>query len=98
MTITVSGDISIIKIETEKILKYKYPKIKVQLMWDVGKNDTIRQTGTISKSFRKYMNNYLENTIPRNYRKQPYWTLSKRPNCLYEILVLWSELRVTADN
>jgi hypothetical protein len=37
MTITISGDISVIKTETEKILKYKYLKIEVQLMWDVEK-------------------------------------------------------------
>jgi len=35
MTIAISGDINVIKIETEKILKYKYLTIEVQLMWDV---------------------------------------------------------------
>jgi hypothetical protein len=32
---SVSILISVIKIETEKILKYKYLTIEVQLMWDV---------------------------------------------------------------
>jgi len=31
-------------------------------------------TGTISKSFRKYVP-YQEITKLRNYRKQPYWAL-----------------------
>ena len=32
-------------------------------------------TGTISKSFRKYMSNIPGNMKSRKYRKQPYWAL-----------------------
>jgi hypothetical protein len=35
MTIAISGGIGVIKIETEKILKYQYLTIEVQLMWNV---------------------------------------------------------------
>jgi hypothetical protein len=35
----------------------------------------IGATGTISKSFRKYVSNIQEITKLRNYRKQPYWAL-----------------------
>jgi len=35
----------------------------------------IGATGTISKSFRKYMSNMAGKHKPRNYRKQPYWAL-----------------------
>ena len=35
MTIAISGGISVVKIETEKIVKYKYLTIEVQLMWNV---------------------------------------------------------------
>ena len=49
-----------IKKETGKILKYKDLTIEIQLMWIV-KTKVIPvitgATGTISKSFRKYMSN-----------------------------------------
>ena len=35
----------------------------------------IGATGTISKSFRKYMSNIPGKYKSRNYRKQPYWAL-----------------------
>ena len=35
----------------------------------------IGATGTISKSFRKYVSKYQEITKLKNYRKQPYWAL-----------------------
>jgi hypothetical protein len=37
----------------------------------------IGATGTISKSFRKYLSNIVESTTSRNYRKQPYCALHK---------------------
>ena len=98
MTIAISGDINVIKIETEKILKYKDLTIEVQLMWDVeGKWHHMGNRNHL-KIIQKIPEQLPGNTIPRNYRKQPHWTLFKRSSCLYEILVLWSELRVTADN
>jgi hypothetical protein len=57
---TISGDRNVIKKEPEKILKYKDLTIEIQRMWNV-KTDVIPviigATGTISKSFRKYLSN-----------------------------------------
>ena len=54
-----------IKKEAEKILKYKDPTTEIQRMWNV-KTKVIpvitAATGTISKSFRKYVSN-----IPGNH-------------------------------
>jgi len=70
--------IIIIIIEANKILKYKDLTIGIQRMWNV-KTKVIRviigTTGTISKSFRKYVSSIPENMKSRNYRKQPYWAL-----------------------
>jgi hypothetical protein len=44
-------------------------------MWNAKRNVMpviIRATGTISKSFRKYLNNILESETSRDYRQQPY--------------------------
>ena len=49
-----------IKKEAEKILKYKDLTIGIQHMWNVKTNVIsviIGATGTISKLFRKYLNN-----------------------------------------
>jgi len=48
----------VIKKEAEKILKYKDLKIEIQRMWNVKTKViplTTGVTGTISKSFRKYV-------------------------------------------
>jgi len=49
---------NVIKKEAEKILKYKDLTIEIQRMWNVKTKVIpviIRATGTISKSFRKYV-------------------------------------------
>ena len=49
-----------IKREAEKILRYKYLTIEIQRMWNVKPKVIpviIGATGTISKSFRKYVSN-----------------------------------------
>jgi hypothetical protein len=54
----------VIQKEAEKILKYKDLTIEIQRMWNVKTGVIpviIGATGTISKSFRKYVN-----TIPGN--------------------------------
>ena len=54
-----------IKKEAEKILKYKDLTIEIQLMWNVKTKMIpvkIAATGTISKTFRKYVSN-----IPGNH-------------------------------
>ena len=58
--VVISGDRNVIKKEAEKILKHKDLTIEIQRMWNV-KTKMISvitgATGTISKSFRKYVSN-----------------------------------------
>ena len=60
--VAISGDRTVIKKEAENILKYKDLTIEIQRMWNV-KTKVIPvitgATGTISKSFRKYVSNIL---------------------------------------
>jgi hypothetical protein len=58
--VAISGDRNVIKKEAKKILKYKDLTIEIQRMWSVKTKVipvTIGATGTISKSFRKYVSN-----------------------------------------
>ena len=56
----ISGNRNVFKKEAEKIIKYKDLTIEIQRMWNV-KTEVIPviigATGTISKSFRKYVSN-----------------------------------------
>ena len=55
-----SGDRNVIEKEAEKILKYKGLTIEIQRMWNAKTKVIpviIGATGTISKSFRKYVSN-----------------------------------------
>jgi len=71
--VAISGDGNVIKKEAEKILKYKDLTIEIQRMWNVKTKMIpviIGATGTISKSFRKYVSN-----IPGRYEvKEPHKT------------------------
>ena len=61
----ITGDRHVIKKEAEKILKYKDLTIEIQRMWNVKTSVIpviIGATGTISKSFRKYVSD-----IPGNH-------------------------------
>jgi len=63
--VAISGDRNVIKKDAEKILKYKDLTIEIQRMWNVKSkviSVIIEATGTISKSFRKYMSN-----VPGNH-------------------------------
>ena len=63
--VAISGDRNMIKKEAEKILKYKDLTIEIQRMWNIKTKVIpviIGATGTISKTFRKYVNN-----IPGNH-------------------------------
>jgi len=65
LDVAVSGDRIVIKIEADKILKYKGLAIAIQRMWKVKTRVIpviIGAIGTISKSFRKYVRN-----IPGNH-------------------------------
>ena len=67
-----------IRKEAEKILNFEALTREIQRMWIVKAKVIpviIGATGTISKSFRKYVSNIKENTNSRNSRKQPYWAL-----------------------
>ena len=58
--VAISGDRNVIKKEAEKIVKYKYLTIEIQRTWNVKTkviSVIIGATGTISKSFRKYVSN-----------------------------------------
>jgi len=57
---SLSGDRNVIKKEADKILKYIDLKTEIQRMWNVKTkviSVIIGATGTISKSFRKYVSN-----------------------------------------
>jgi len=77
--VAISGDRNVIKKETQKTLKYKGLTIDIQRMWNVKTKVIpviIWATGTISKSFRKYVSNIPgKNMKSRKHRKQPYWAL-----------------------
>jgi len=63
--VAISGDRNVIKKEAEKILNYKDLTIEIQCMWNVKTKVIaviIGATGTVSKSFRKYVSN-----IPGNH-------------------------------
>jgi hypothetical protein len=67
--VAISGDRNVIKKEAEKILKYKDLTIGIQRMWNVKTKVIpviISATGSISKSFRKYVSN-----IPGNHDVNP---------------------------
>jgi len=58
--VAISGDRNVIKKEAKKILKYKDLTIEIQRMWNVKTKVipvVIGATGTISRSFRKYVSN-----------------------------------------
>jgi hypothetical protein len=63
--VAISGDRNVIKKEAEKILKYKDLTIEIQRTWNIKTRVVpviIGVTGTISKSFRKYVS-----SIPGNH-------------------------------
>jgi hypothetical protein len=68
----------VIQKEAEKILRYKDLTIEIQRMWNVKTRVIpviIGVTGTISKSFRKYVSTIPGNHDLGNYRKLLYWAL-----------------------
>jgi len=65
MDVAISGDRNVIKKEAKKTLKYKDLTIEIQRMWNIKTKvipGIIGVTGTISKSFRKYVSN-----VPGNH-------------------------------
>jgi hypothetical protein len=70
--VAISRDRNVIKKEAEKILKYKDLTIEIRHMWNVKARVillVIGETGTISKSFRKYVSNIPGNHDVRELQK-----------------------------
>ena len=70
--VAILGDRSVIEKEAEKILKYKDLTIEIQRMWKVKTRVIpviIGATGTISKSFRKYIINMQGNHEVKELQK-----------------------------
>jgi hypothetical protein len=76
--VAISEDRNMIKKEAEKILKYKDLTIVIQRMWNVKTRmipAIIGATGTILKSFRKYVSNIPGNYDVRKLQKTAIWAL-----------------------
>jgi hypothetical protein len=70
--VAIPGDRNVIQKEAEKILKYKDLTIEIQGMWNVKTgviSVIIGATGTISKSFRKYVSTIQGNHDVRELQK-----------------------------
>jgi hypothetical protein len=70
--VAISGDRNVIKKEAEKVLKYKDLTIEIKLTWKVKTRVIpviIGATGTISKSFRKYISNIPGNREVKELQK-----------------------------
>jgi hypothetical protein len=75
--VAIPGERNVIQKEAE-ILKYKDLTIEIQRMCNVKIRAIpviIGATGTISKSFRKYVSTIPGTMKLNNYRKLPYWAL-----------------------
>jgi hypothetical protein len=73
--VAVPGDKNVIQKEAAKILKYKDLTIEIQRMWTVKTRVIpviIEATGTISKSFRKYVNTIPGNHVVKELQKNCY--------------------------
>jgi len=67
-------DRTVVKKEAEKILKYKEITIEIQRMWNVKTKVIpiiIGATGTISKSFRKFVSNIPGKHEVKELQKTP---------------------------
>jgi hypothetical protein len=70
--VAISGERNMIKKEAKKILKYKDLTIEIQRMWNVKTKVIpviIGATGTISKSFRKYVSDIPGNHAVKELQK-----------------------------
>jgi hypothetical protein len=70
--VAIPGDRNVIQKEAGKILKYKDLTIEIQLMWNVKTGVIpviIGATGTISKSFRKYVSTITGNREVKELQK-----------------------------
>jgi hypothetical protein len=85
--VAIPGDRNVIKKEAKKILKYKDLIIEIQHRWHVKTKVTpviIGATGTISKSFRKYLS-----SIPgkHNIKELPKTAILGKAHILRKVLM-----------
>ena len=83
--VAISGDRNVIKKEAEKILKHKDLTIEIQRMWKVKTRVipvVIGASGTISKSFRKYISN-----IPGNHEVKEKTAILGTAHILRKVLM-----------
>jgi hypothetical protein len=76
--VAIPGDRNVIQREAEKILKYEDLTIEIQHMWNVKTRVIpviIGATGTISKSFRKYVCTTPGQHEVTELQKTAYWAL-----------------------
>jgi hypothetical protein len=91
----ISGDRNVIKKEAEKILKYEDLTIEIQCMWNVKTKIIpviIGATGTISKSFRKYVSNIPGNHEVKELQKTAMLSTAHIPECA-NVEIHWSQRR-----
>ena len=84
LDVAISGGRNVIKKEAEKILKYKDRTIEIQRMWNVKTKVIpviIGATGTVSKSFRKYVSN-----IPGNHEVEELQKIFDTAHILRKVL------------
>ena len=85
--VAISGDRNVVKKEAEKVLKYEYLAIKMQRMWNVQTKTilvTIWSTGTISKSFTKYLSN---TSAKREIKELQKTAILSTANILRKVLI-----------
>ena len=72
IAVAIPGDRNVIKKEAEKILKYKDLTTEIQRVWNIKARVIpviIGATGTISKSFRKYVSDIYGNHDVKELQK-----------------------------
>jgi hypothetical protein len=85
--VVISGYINMIQKGAEKILKYKDITIEIQCMWNVKTRAIpviIRATGTVSKSFRKYVSTISADHEVRELQKS---TIMSTAHILRKVLM-----------
>jgi hypothetical protein len=103
--VAIPGDRNVIKKEAEKALKYKDLIIEIQRMWNVKTKVMpviIGATGTISKSFRKYLSS-IPGTTENSYIGHSRYTSestnveAEKSLILKTALYLYAPLTVSAE-
>ena len=94
--VAISGDRNVVKIEAEKILKYKDLTIEIQRMWNVKTKVIpviVGPTETISKSFRKYVSNIPGNHEVKELQKTAIFRHCTHTSESANVEIQWSQRR-----